>query len=152
MEIFKSLVSLKKQSTFGNATDGFPQIWVVTRHQYGISALVSQTSFGGETSGSITKCHLSSQAKLLFNGGCINWGQLKTTNKINRNCYRINKNENFWLHQIKKSQVFINPLKFPINPPLDLGLFISNTFKRGQGGGGGFIGMGDLFHLVKMVV
>ena len=127
------------------------QIWVVTRHQYGISALVSQTSFGGETSGSITKCHLSSQAKLLFNGGCINWGQLKTTNKINRNCYRINKNENFWLHQIKKSQVFINPLKFPINPPLDLGLFISNTFKRGQGGGG-FIGMGDLFHLVKMVV
>ena len=128
------------------------QIWVVTRHQYGISALVSQTSFGGETSGSITKCHLSSQAKLLFNGGCINWGQLKTTNKINRNCYRINKNENFWLHQIKKSQVFINPLKFPINPPLDLGLFISNTFKRGQGGGGGFIGMGDLFHLVKMVV
>ena len=26
------------------------QIWVVTRHQYGISALVSQTSFRGETS------------------------------------------------------------------------------------------------------
>ena len=25
------------------------QIWVVTRHQYGISAFVSQTSFGGET-------------------------------------------------------------------------------------------------------
>ena len=24
------------------------QIWVVTRHQYGISALLSQTSFGGE--------------------------------------------------------------------------------------------------------
>ena len=31
-------------------------IWVVTRHQYGISALVSQTSFRGETSGGITKC------------------------------------------------------------------------------------------------
>ena len=29
------------------------QIWVVRRHQYGISALVSQTSFGGETSGSV---------------------------------------------------------------------------------------------------
>ena len=28
------------------------QIWVVTRHQHGISVLVSQTSFGGETSGS----------------------------------------------------------------------------------------------------
>ena len=27
-------------------------IWEVTRQQYGISALVSQTSFGGETSGS----------------------------------------------------------------------------------------------------
>ena len=25
------------------------QIWVVTRHHYGISALDSQTSFGGET-------------------------------------------------------------------------------------------------------
>ena len=38
------------------------QIWVVTRHQYGISALVSQTSFGGETSGSVAKCGLFSQA------------------------------------------------------------------------------------------
>ena len=38
------------------------QIWVVTRHQYGISALVSQTSFGGETSGSVAKCWLFSQA------------------------------------------------------------------------------------------
>ena len=39
------------------------QIWVVTRHQYGISALVSQTSFGGETSGSVAKCWLFSQAR-----------------------------------------------------------------------------------------
>ena len=38
------------------------QIWVVTRHQYGVSALVSQTSFGGETSGSVAKCWLFSQA------------------------------------------------------------------------------------------
>ena len=30
--------------------------------QYGISELVSQTSFGGETSGSIAKCRLFSQA------------------------------------------------------------------------------------------
>ena len=42
------------------------QIWVVTRCQYGISALVSQTSFGGETSGSITKCCLFSQATSLI--------------------------------------------------------------------------------------
>ena len=41
------------------------QIWVVTRHQYGISALVSQTLFGGETSGSVAKCWLFSQAKFL---------------------------------------------------------------------------------------
>ena len=39
------------------------QIWVMTRHQYGISALVSQTSFGGETSDSVAKCRLFSQAK-----------------------------------------------------------------------------------------
>ena len=46
------------------------QIWVVTCHQYGISALVSQTSFGGETRGSDAKCRLVSQAntnKLVFN-------------------------------------------------------------------------------------
>ena len=41
------------------------QIWVVTRHQYGISALVSQTSFGRETSGSVAKCRLFSQASHL---------------------------------------------------------------------------------------
>ena len=40
------------------------QIWVVTRHQYGISAFVSQTSFGGETSGSVAKCRLFSQVAL----------------------------------------------------------------------------------------
>ena len=46
------------------------QIWVVTRHQYEISALVSQTSFGGKTSGSVAKCRLFSQtiknSKLIF--------------------------------------------------------------------------------------
>ena len=39
------------------------QIWVLMRHQYGISALVSQTSLGRETSDSITKCWLFYQAK-----------------------------------------------------------------------------------------
>ena len=42
------------------------QIWVVTRHQYGISALISQTSFRGETSGDVAKCRLFSQATALF--------------------------------------------------------------------------------------
>jgi len=40
------------------------QIWVVTRHQYGISALVSQTSFRRETSGGVAKCRLLSILKL----------------------------------------------------------------------------------------
>ena len=38
------------------------QIWAETRHQHAISAYVSQTSFGGETSGSVIKCRLFSQA------------------------------------------------------------------------------------------
>ena len=38
------------------------QIWVVTHHQYGISALVYQTLFRGETSGDVAKCRLFSRA------------------------------------------------------------------------------------------
>ena len=41
------------------------QIWVVSHNQYGISALVSQMSFGGETIGSVAKCRLFSQATLI---------------------------------------------------------------------------------------
>jgi len=37
------------------------QICVVTRHQYGISALVPETSFCRETSGRVMKCQLLSQ-------------------------------------------------------------------------------------------
>ena len=51
------------------------QIWVVTRHQYGISALVSLTSFLGETDGGVAKCRLFSQAmatcKFLFQEGVV---------------------------------------------------------------------------------
>ena len=43
------------------------QIWVVTRHQYGISTLVSQTSFRGETSGGVATCRLISQANVCSN-------------------------------------------------------------------------------------
>ena len=39
------------------------QIWVVMRGQYGISVLVSPTSFRGETSGGVAKFRLLSQAK-----------------------------------------------------------------------------------------
>ena len=93
--------TMRKQSTFADATTGFPAKWrlrnerrnsimmtrhypdqgsacdwscrvgnliqlirsttqICTRHQYGISALVCQTSFGGETSGSVAKCRLFS--------------------------------------------------------------------------------------------
>ena len=40
----------------------------MTRHQYGIPALVSQSSFGGETSGSVAKCRLFSQARWNIEG------------------------------------------------------------------------------------
>ena len=41
------------------------QIWIVTRHQYRISVLVSQTSFGGKTSGGVAKCRLFSRATFI---------------------------------------------------------------------------------------
>ena len=42
------------------------QIWVVMRPQYGISALVSQTSIREETSGGVAKCRLFRQASLML--------------------------------------------------------------------------------------
>ena len=39
------------------------QIWVMMHHQYGVSALASQTSFRRETVGGAAKCRLFSQAK-----------------------------------------------------------------------------------------
>ena len=37
-------------------------IWTVTHHQYGISTIVSQTSFREETSDGLAKCRLFFQA------------------------------------------------------------------------------------------
>ena len=42
------------------------QIWIVTRHQYAISVLVSQMSSCRETVGGIAKCHLFSQARVFM--------------------------------------------------------------------------------------
>ena len=53
---------LNKISNAARSIRSTTQIWVVTRHQYEISALVSQMSFGVETSGSVAKCRLFSQA------------------------------------------------------------------------------------------
>ena len=52
---------LKKISPAARPIRSTTKIWVVTRHQYGISALVPQTLFRGETSGGIAKCQLFSQ-------------------------------------------------------------------------------------------
>ena len=41
---------------------GATQIWLVTRHQNGISAAVSRKSFRRETIGGISKCRLFSGA------------------------------------------------------------------------------------------
>ena len=42
------------------------QIRAVTRHQYEISAVVSQTSFRGETRGGVAKCRLISLTTLMI--------------------------------------------------------------------------------------
>ena len=51
---------LKQFSQAARPIRSTTQIWVVKRHQYGISTLVSQTSFHEETVGGITKCCLFS--------------------------------------------------------------------------------------------
>ena len=45
---------------------GNTQIWVVKRLQYGISALVTQTSFPREITGSVRNCWLFSQVVCLY--------------------------------------------------------------------------------------
>ena len=42
------------------------EIWVVPRHQYGISTLVSQTSFRGETNGGVAKFCLFLHTSFFF--------------------------------------------------------------------------------------
>ena len=65
-------------------------IWVVPRHQYGISSLFSRTSFCGETSGGIGKCRPFTQATFfifLYIMLCIQmsyWNSLKRRNKQER--------------------------------------------------------------------
>ena len=55
---------LKQFSRAARPIRSTTQIWVVTRHQYGISAVVSQTSFsqGKLVAGGVAKCRLFSQA------------------------------------------------------------------------------------------
>ena len=57
---------LKQVSQAALPTGRTTQIWVVTRHQFGISALVSLTSIRGETVGGVSKCPLSQAIVLPF--------------------------------------------------------------------------------------
>ena len=56
---------LKQISLAGRPIGSTTQIWVVTRDQYGISALVPQTSSRRETSGSVAKWRQFSQANVM---------------------------------------------------------------------------------------
>ena len=58
--------SVKQISLAAQPIRSTTQIWVVTRHQYGIAALVSHTSFGDETSDGVEKCRLISQGIIFF--------------------------------------------------------------------------------------
>ena len=55
---------LKQISTRYRQLEALLQFWVVTRHQYGISELVSQAFLLRETSGGVVECRLFSQASL----------------------------------------------------------------------------------------
>ena len=57
---------LKQISQVARPIRSTSQIWVVTHHQYGISALISQASIRGETVGGVAKCRQFSQAILLL--------------------------------------------------------------------------------------
>ena len=52
------------------AIRGITQIWEVTLHQYGISVLVSQTSFHGQTRGGLATFRLFSEAMVMRKSYC----------------------------------------------------------------------------------
>ena len=67
---------------------GTTQIWLVTCHQYGISVLISQTSFGGETSGGVTKCHFTGKPVVSsWNVGCFLRLMSRQRARMNRTMY-----------------------------------------------------------------
>ena len=75
------------------------QIWVVTRHQYGISARISsRASFRGETSG-VAKCRLFSQANELLHFPTLH---LLTV-------HFFDKNQNTCLNVLYPTQYYYTP-------------------------------------------
>ena len=70
------------------------QIWVVTLHQYGISALVFQTSFRGETVGGVAKCRLFSQAinvlvLLCLVSSHLSWSSSPLSPELSKNVFPV---------------------------------------------------------------
>ena len=57
---------LKRSGTSFQPIRSTTKIWVVTGHQYGISALVTQTSFCEGSSGNLAKRRLFSQAMMML--------------------------------------------------------------------------------------
>lgn len=58
--LIEIIASLKSSTNLLQPIGGTTQIWVMTQHQYGISTVVPQASFCGETSGSVLKCRMFS--------------------------------------------------------------------------------------------
>ena len=72
------------------------QMWAVTRHQYGISVLVSQTSFRRETVGGIAKCRLFSQA-IVFKDSDLKWNcqvKCKCYSLLINYCHDVDEGDN----------------------------------------------------------
>ena len=59
-ESLSGSLSRRLSGSLSRSLSASTMIWVVTGHQYGISAPVSQASFRGETSGRVAKCRLFS--------------------------------------------------------------------------------------------
>ena len=62
MNHYPNLIPLFSRK-FASSNKHYP-IWVVTRHQYGISLLVPQASFRGKTSDGVGKCRLFCQGTI----------------------------------------------------------------------------------------
>ena len=70
-----SILMTRHYPELGSASDWLRQIfrqshaktqtWLVSHHQYGISALIFQAPFYGDTSGGVTKCRIFSQVIIL---------------------------------------------------------------------------------------
>ena len=113
---------LKQISQVAQPIRSSTRIWVVTRHQYGISALVSQTSFCGEIIGGIAKCHLFSLTTIPDKNTRLIVNVSQETAVINRKS-KNNLPESVFSHNYqplrqKRHQIVVN------NPILLLSIFL----------------------------